>query len=107
LKKLTAEKCQSVIDGFKWMASEGPGMSIRDEYDLQAYQMALQLLEAQTVADVIAWNHPNEERSCSVQLRRFDLKAGQLFMLEQQESPTDTYRQIENDGGQKCWHKHD
>lgn len=47
MKKLTAEKCQSVIDGFKWMVSEGPGMSIRDEYDLQAYQIALSVLEQQ------------------------------------------------------------
>lgn len=30
-----------------------------------------------------------------------------LPVLEQNEAPTDTYRQIENDGGQKCWHKHD
>jgi len=30
-----------------------------------------------------------------------------LPVLEQQESKTDTYRQIENDGGQKCWIKHD
>ncbi|EJL90239.1 DUF551 domain-containing protein [Pantoea sp. GM01] len=47
MRKLTVEKCQSVIEGFKWMASEGPGMSIRDEYDLQAYQIALPVLEQQ------------------------------------------------------------
>lgn len=47
MKKLTAEKCRSVIDGFKWMAAEGPGMSIRDEYDIQAYEIALPILEQQ------------------------------------------------------------
>lgn len=47
MKKLTAEKCRSVIEGFKWMAAEGPGMSIRDEYDIQAYELALPILEQQ------------------------------------------------------------
>lgn len=47
MKKLTAEKCRSVIEGFKWMAAEGPGMSIRDEYDIQAYEIALPILEQQ------------------------------------------------------------
>lgn len=47
MKKLTAEKCKSVIEGFKWMAAEGPGMSIRDEYDIQAYEIALPILEQQ------------------------------------------------------------
>ncbi|MBD8260514.1 hypothetical protein [Pantoea agglomerans] len=47
MKKLTAEKCRSVIEGFKWMAAEGPGMSIRDEYDIQAYEHALKALEQQ------------------------------------------------------------
>lgn len=47
MKKLTAEKCMSVINGLKWMAAEGPGMSIRDEYDIQAYELALKALEQQ------------------------------------------------------------
>lgn len=60
-------------------------------------EIALQVLEAEPVADVVAWNHPSEERKCSVQLRRFDLKPGPLFMLPSQPI-TDTYRVIENDG---------
>ncbi|MFL6614117.1 MAG: hypothetical protein ACJ8LD_10450, partial [Pantoea agglomerans] len=57
MKKLTAEKCRSVIEGFKWMAAEGPGMSIRDEYDIQAYELALPSLEQQErgEGDWIAW----------------------------------------------------
>lgn len=47
MKKLTAEKCMSVINGLKWIAAEGPGMSIRDEYDIQAYEIALPILEQQ------------------------------------------------------------
>ncbi len=51
MNKLTAEKCRKVIDGFKWMAAEGPGMSIRDEYDIQAYEIALPILEQQERAE--------------------------------------------------------
>jgi len=47
MKKLTAEKCRSAIAGFKWMAEEGHRLTIRDEYDLQAYQIALPILEQQ------------------------------------------------------------
>lgn len=47
MKKLTSEKCQSVIAGYKWLTDEGIGMSIRDGYDLQAYQIALPVLEQQ------------------------------------------------------------
>jgi len=51
MKKLTPEKCMSVINGLKWMAAEGPGMSIRDEYDIQAYEYALKALEPQERGD--------------------------------------------------------
>ena len=47
MKKLTAEKCRSVIAGFKWMVEEGHKLTIRDEYDLQAYEKALPILEQQ------------------------------------------------------------
>jgi DNA-directed RNA polymerase subunit RPC12/RpoP len=53
MKKLTAEKCKKVIEGFKWMAAEGPGMSIRDEYDIQAYELALPILEQQEVKSIL------------------------------------------------------
>lgn len=38
-----------------------------------------ELDKQEPVADVVPWNHPNEERTCDVWLRRFDLKPGQLF----------------------------
>ncbi len=36
------------------MKTEGPGMSIRDEYDLQAYQIALPVLEQKNHESIIA-----------------------------------------------------
>lgn len=47
MKKLTTEKCRSVLDGYAWMRSEEIELSIRDEYDLQAYEIALDVLEKQ------------------------------------------------------------
>lgn len=89
--KLTAEEVRLLIAGLSG------NRTIREEKYLAALQLALQVLEAEPVADVVTWNHPSEERKCSVQLRRFDLKPGPLFMPAPQ-TTTDTHRQIENDG---------
>ncbi|MDH1088816.1 hypothetical protein N5C79_20145 [Pantoea brenneri] len=45
----------------------------------QVYKIALAALTAEPVADVVSWNHPVENRTCAVQLRRFDLLPGELF----------------------------
>ncbi|MEG6142709.1 DUF551 domain-containing protein [Enterobacter kobei] len=41
--------------------------------------IALASLEAEAVADVVAWSSPNEERTCDVRLRRHDINAGPLY----------------------------
>lgn len=46
---------------------------------LARQRIALASLTAEPVADVVKWNHPQEERTCSVQLRRFDISAGHLY----------------------------
>lgn len=67
--------------------------SLNEDFQLAVYRWALELkggaeaAEAQlaelakqeAVADVVPWNHPNEERTCDVWLRKFDLKPGELF----------------------------
>ncbi|MGM8450833.1 hypothetical protein ACS6GG_22390 [Enterobacter bugandensis] len=42
-------------------------------------RIALASLEAEPVADVVAWSSPNEERTCDVRLRRHDINPGPLF----------------------------
>ncbi|HDR2380107.1 TPA: hypothetical protein QCH82_002907 [Enterobacter kobei] len=42
-------------------------------------EIALASLEAEAVADVVAWSSPNEERTCDVRLRRHDINPGQLY----------------------------
>lgn len=42
-------------------------------------RIAMASLEAEAVADVVAWSSPNEERTCDIRLRRHDIKAGPLY----------------------------
>ncbi|MDI4538236.1 hypothetical protein E6A33_30635 [Escherichia coli] len=42
-------------------------------------RIALASLEAEAVADVVAWSSQNEERTCDVRLRRHDIKPGPLY----------------------------
>ncbi|MFB5044024.1 hypothetical protein ACE3LY_22940 [Enterobacter hormaechei subsp. xiangfangensis] len=46
---------------------------------LKLARIALASLEAEPVADVVAWSSPNEERTCDVRLRRHDINPGQLY----------------------------
>ncbi|MFP2717170.1 hypothetical protein [Enterobacter ludwigii] len=42
-------------------------------------RIALASLEAEPVADVVAWSSPNEERTCDIRMRRHDIKPGSLY----------------------------
>lgn len=46
-------------------------------------RIALAALDAEPVADIVAWSHPTEERSCDVRLRRHDLQPGPLYLHAQ------------------------
>ncbi|HFF8549417.1 TPA: hypothetical protein ACGEYS_002964 [Kluyvera cryocrescens] len=37
--------------------------------------------EAVPVADVVAWSSPNEERTCDIRWRRFDVAPGPLYTV--------------------------
>ncbi|HFZ2314055.1 hypothetical protein [Salmonella enterica] len=42
-------------------------------------RIALTSLEAEPVADVVAWSSQNEERTCDIRWRRFDVAPGPLY----------------------------
>lgn len=42
-------------------------------------RIALASLEAEAVADAVAWSSPNEERTCDVRLRRHNINPGPLY----------------------------
>jgi len=129
MNKLTADKAKQIIAGLKENAAYA-GPSIRDEYMMQALEIALPVLEQQESKDVfIVVRKPGHlpyikrpvgdiadylmqlyqhspSVSCDVVTYRFPGASGQwvqdgkdlLAELEVPQPPTDTYRQIENDG---------
>lgn len=102
MKKLTPEKCQSVITGFKLLTEEGIGMSIRDGYDLQAYQIALQALEKPPVQFFLVEHHNcyEVETTLLAAMHRRAEFGGRIWALTGSivKPQTDTYQQNENDG---------
>lgn len=49
------------------------------EERIELARIALASLEAEAVADVVAWSSPNEERTCDIRMRRHDIKPGSLY----------------------------
>ncbi|CAM6432896.1 hypothetical protein CISECK367B_13255 [Citrobacter sedlakii] len=61
-------------------------ISSRDEIDeiggdeiRELARIALASLEAEPVADVVAWSSPNEERTCDIRWRRHEVEPGPLY----------------------------
>lgn len=44
---------------------------------------ALAAMDAEPVADVVAWHKEGEERTCDIRWRRFDVEPGPLFAVAQ------------------------
>lgn len=49
------------------------------ELEIATNEIALTSLEAEPVADIVAWSHPSEERTCDIRWRRFDVAPGLLY----------------------------
>jgi len=76
MKKLTIEKAQELIE----QLSQGE-RSCREEYYLQALEDSLRLRNAEAIADVVEWTHPNEERKCDIRMRKFEVSNCILYRL--------------------------
>ncbi|MDT3751123.1 hypothetical protein ROT99_01895 [Citrobacter freundii complex sp. 2023EL-00966] len=80
MSTITKEWLQKAISQHESMRDEIPfGLDEDDSNTLEALRIALSSLEAEAVADVVAWSSPNEERTCDVRLRRHDINAGPLY----------------------------
>lgn len=83
MSTITKEWLQQAINDYESVRDELPfGL---DEYQgniLSALRISLASLEAEAVADVVAWSSPNEERTCDIRLRRHDIKAGPLYTAQ-------------------------
>ncbi|EOW2736108.1 hypothetical protein ACOV22_003204 [Klebsiella michiganensis] len=62
--------------------------NVNDEIREMA-RMALAAMDSEPVADVVAWSHPTEERTCDIRWRRHDVEPGPLYRHKQQPSVPD------------------
>ncbi|WP_343446508.1 hypothetical protein [Enterobacter hormaechei] len=80
MSTLTKEWLQQTIAELEEERDAVPGVVNENAaMALAAMKLALASLEAEPVADVVAWSHPNEERTCDVRLRRHDISPGPLY----------------------------
>ncbi|WP_049849519.1 hypothetical protein [Trabulsiella odontotermitis] len=80
MSKLTKEWLKEIISGLEDLRD--PMLSFLDDDQgktYEAFKVALASLEAEPVADVVAWSSPNEERKCDIRWRRHDVAPGPLF----------------------------
>lgn len=57
----------------------------------QVFRIALAAMDAEPVADVVAWYKEGEERTCDIRLRRFDVAPGPLFAVAQPVTVDNTF----------------
>ncbi|AWX03637.1 hypothetical protein QEA69_004728 [Enterobacter hormaechei] len=80
MSTLTKEWLHQTIADLEEERDATPGAVNEDAANaLAAMKIALASLEAEAVADVIAWSSPNEERTCYIRMRRHDIKPGSLY----------------------------
>ena len=80
---ITKEQLIARIETQKETALKHPDCSVA-LMDLEIANIALAAMDAEPVADVVAWSHPNHpDVTCNVRLRRFDLAPGPLFAVAQ------------------------
>lgn len=71
--------------------SEGSNRDYMMADAAKAIDELLELREAgqEPVADIVAWHHPTEERTCDIRLRRHDLASGPLYAAPQLPQPAE------------------
>lgn len=74
--KLTREWLQHQISAIE-------AVGITDSNTLAAFKLALAAMDSEPVADVVAWSHPTEERTCDIRWRRHDVEPGPLYRYAQ------------------------
>ncbi|EPO9964463.1 hypothetical protein ACVXRV_003797 [Enterobacter roggenkampii] len=78
-KEQLIEQAKKNIEVLRGAAERIPGASDAAVIHLKLAEITLASLEAEPVADVVAWSSPNEERTCDVRLRRHDINPGPLY----------------------------
>ncbi|HGF0789837.1 TPA: DUF551 domain-containing protein [Raoultella ornithinolytica] len=73
--KITPEAVKERIAA---LASAGE-LSLKEQFYLEALRVLAAGMDSEPVADVVAWSHPTEERTCDIRWRRHDVEPGPLY----------------------------
>jgi hypothetical protein len=79
---ITKEQLIARIETQKEAALKHPECSVA-LMDLEIANIARAAMDAEPVADVVAWHKEGEERTCDIRWRRFDVEPGPLFAVAQ------------------------
>lgn len=73
----------------QWRETYGPGSNVvlPAEEAEELARIALASLDAEPVADVVAWHKEGEERTCDIRWRQFDVTPGPLFSFPTYQEP--------------------
>lgn len=81
MKEITIDNVKARISKLqsRGNAEYSLGLTLNEEFELACLRQLVASLEAEAVADVVAWSSPNEERTCDIRMRRHDIKPGSLY----------------------------
>lgn len=84
MSTITREQAKDLRNAFQCWQQDYEPAEDKEQYDMFglgviAMDALLASLEAEPVADVVAWSHPAEERTCDIRWRRFDVTPGLLY----------------------------
>ena len=82
---LTVERIARVIEALRrsLQYQNGGDMAYVIADAIKGLEELLVSREVEPVADVVAWSSPNEERTCDIRWRRFDVAPGPLYTVSQ------------------------
>lgn len=86
ITKELREHAEENVKALRLAVKQHAFKDVRDaiEMDLKIPEFALAAMDAEPVADVVAWHKEGEERTCDIRWRRFDVAPGPLFAVVQQ-----------------------
>ena len=98
-KEQLLERATENVKALRFASRQNAFRDMRAEIegDLQLAEIALAALEAEPVADVVAWHKEGEERTCDIRWLRHDVAPGKLYAVPQPELKDHQIRELVNE----------
>lgn len=93
------------LRGLKNYVTVYPERAESEAMNIRLIEIALAAMDAEPVADVVAWHKEGEERTCDIRWRRFDVAPGPLFAVAQPMVTADADDNFYSWFGRE-WHEH-